>query len=162
MRSCRAGAAWRGSPGLKRRCAGEGEQSAGQTAASHIVSNTYSLALAECSRLKGRAMVAEVPGAIGRVAEVAPGVQGWPARSVAYYGLTVIILATALNFLDAQIFSMMAQHIKGDFHLTDEQLGFLLGPANIVFYVLVGIPLARLVDLYPRKYVLAGGITLIG
>jgi len=82
------------------------------------------------------------------VAEVAPGVQGWPARSAAYYGLFVIILATALNFLDAQIFSMMAQHIKADFHLTDEQLGFLLGPANIIFYVLVGIPMARLVDLY--------------
>ena len=48
-------------------------------------------------------MVADVPGAIGRVAEVAPGVQGWPARSAAYYGLFVIILATALNFLDAQI-----------------------------------------------------------
>src|SRR5437763_2886072 len=30
------------------------------------------------------------------------------------------------------------------------------------FYVLVGIPLARLVDIYPRKYVLAGGITLTG
>ena len=28
--------------------------------------------------------------------------------------------------------------------------------------MLVGIPLARLVDLYPRKYVLAGGVTLIG
>src|SRR5436853_7776943 len=56
---------------------------------------------------------------------------------------------------------MTAQHIKGDFHLTDEQLGFLLGPANIVFYVLVGIPLARLVDLYPRKYVLAGATTLM-
>ena len=111
-------------------------------------------------------MVAEVPGAIGQAAEAAadvrPQAQGWPARSAAYYGLAVIILATALNFLDAQIFSMMAQHIKGDFHLTDEQLGFLLGPANIIFYVLVGIPLARLVDLYPRKYVLAGGITLIG
>ena len=64
--------------------------------------------------------------------------------------------------MDAQIFNMLAQSIKADFHLTDEQLGFLLGPANIVFYVLVGIPLARLVDLYPRKYVLAGGITLIG
>src|SRR5437773_9605449 len=142
------------SSSLRRRRAGAGEQSAGQTAASHIVSNTYSLG--------GRAMVADVPGAIGRVAGVAPRVQGWPARSAAYYGLTVIILATALNFLDAQMFSMMAQHIKADFHLTDEQLGFLLGPANIIFYVLVGIPLARLVDLYPRKYVLAGGITLIG
>jgi len=107
-------------------------------------------------------MVAEVPGAIGQVADAGARVQAWPARSAAYYGLFVIILATALNFLDAQIFSMMAQHIKADFHLTDEQLGFLLGPANIIFYVLVGIPMARLVDLYPRKYVLAGGITLIG
>ena len=98
-------------------------------------------------------MVAEIPGT---------HTQAWPARSAAYYGLFVIIMATALNFLDAQVFSMMAQHIKGDFHLSDEQLGFLLGPANIVFYVLVGIPLSRLVDMYPRKYVLAGGITLIG
>jgi MFS family permease len=107
-------------------------------------------------------MVAEVPEGVVPVADARPQAQGWPARSAAYYGLTVIILATALNFLDAQIFSMMAQHIKADFRLTDEQLGFLLGPANIIFYVLVGIPLARLVDLFPRKYVLAGGITLIG
>ncbi len=109
-------------------------------------------------------MVAELPAGAGPVAdaEARPQEPGWPARSAAWYGLLVIILATALNFLDAQIFSMMAQHIKADFHLTDEQLGFLLGPANIIFYVLVGIPLARLVDLYPRKYVLAGGITLIG
>src|ERR1700751_2579079 len=107
-------------------------------------------------------MVAEVPGVIAPAADAGPQAQGWPARSAAYYGLFVIILATALNFLDAQIFSMMAPHIKADFHLSDEQLGFLLGPANIVFYVLVGIPLARLVDIYPRKYVLAGGITLIG
>src|SRR5271169_3608923 len=108
-------------------------------------------------------MVAEVSGAaITQVAEPRPQAQPWPARRAAYYGLLVIILATALNFMDAQIFNMLAGHIKADFHLTDEQLGFLLGPANIVFYVLVGIPLARLVDLYPRKYVLAAGITFIG
>src|SRR5215475_12300556 len=88
-----------------------------------------------------------------------PAVQPWPPRGVAYYGLTVIILATMLNFFDAQLFTMMAQRIKVDFGLTDEQLGFLIGPANILFYVLVGIPLARLVDIYPRKIVLACGIT---
>ncbi len=78
------------------------------------------------------------------------------------YGLTVIILATMLNFFDAQVFNMMAQRIKVDFHLSDEQLGFLIGPANIIFYVLVGIPMARLVDIYPRKIVLACGIAAIG
>src|SRR6202795_2976597 len=91
-----------------------------------------------------------------------PGVQPWPARGAAYYALLVVILATLLNFLDAQVFGMMAQRIKIDFHLTDEQLGFLIGPANVVFYVLVGIPMARLVDIYPRKIVLACGIAAIG
>src|SRR5580698_3978341 len=108
-------------------------------------------------------MVSEVSGAAA--AQVAPpnsAAQPWPASGAAYYGLAVIIFATALNFTDAQIFNMLAGHIKADFQLTDEQLGFLLGPANVIFYVLVGIPLARLVDLYPRKYVLAGGITFIG
>src|SRR6516162_10725675 len=107
-------------------------------------------------------MVAEVPGAIGAVADAAAQAQGWPARSAAYYGLFVIILATALNFLDSQIFNMLAQTIKADFRLTDEQLGFLLGPATILYYVFVGIPLAYLVDIFPRKYVLAAGVTLIG
>jgi MFS family permease len=88
--------------------------------------------------------------------------QAWPSRASAYFALTVIILATMLNFLDAQVFGMMAQRIKVDFGLTDEQLGFLIGPANVVFYVLVGIPMARLVDLYPRKIVLACGIAAIG
>src|SRR4029077_428529 len=87
---------------------------------------------------------------------------GWPARGAAYYGLAVIICATMLNCLAAQVFGIMAQRIKVDFHLTDEQLGFLIGPANIIFYVLVGIPMARLVDIYPRKIILAGGVTLIG
>jgi len=89
-------------------------------------------------------------------------VQAWPARGVAYYGLTVIILATMLNFFDMQVFGMLAQRIKLDFQLNDEQVGFLIGPANILFYVLVGIPMARLVDIYPRKIVLACGIAVIG
>jgi MFS family permease len=107
-------------------------------------------------------MVGDIPAAITPVVNPAPAVQSWPARGVAYYGLTVIILATMLNFFDAQVFSMMAQRIKVDFHLNDEQVGFLIGPANIVFYVLVGIPMARLVDIYPRKIVLACGVALIG
>jgi MFS family permease len=107
-------------------------------------------------------MEGDIPGVITRVVNPAPAVQSWPARGAAYYGLTVIILATMLNFFDAQVFGIMAQRIKVDFHLTDEQLGFLIGPANIIFYVLVGIPMARLVDIYPRKIVLACGIAAIG
>jgi MFS family permease len=38
----------------------------------------------------------------------------------------------------------------------------LIGPANVIFYVLIGIPMARLVDIYPRKIVLACGIAATG
>lgn len=86
----------------------------------------------------------------------------WPSSRTAYWALFVIILATFLNFFDQTVFGMLAQRIKVDFGLTDEQLGFLGGPASIVFFVFVGIPLARLADLYPRKLVLAGGMAATG
>ncbi len=88
--------------------------------------------------------------------------QEWSSSSAAYAALFVIIVATFINFFDATIFGMLAERIKHSFDLTDEQLGFLGGPANIIFYVFVGIPLARLADIYPRKYVLAGGISILG
>jgi MFS family permease len=107
-------------------------------------------------------MAVAIPGTLTSAEDAGTGVQPWPSRRAAYYALLVIILATMLNFLDAQVFGMMAQRIKLDFKLTDEQLGFLIGPANIIFYVLIGIPMARLVDIYPRKIVLACGIAAIG
>jgi len=107
-------------------------------------------------------MAGGVSGVVAPAAAARPDAQSWPARGAANYALMVIILATMLNFLDAQVFGMMAQRIKVDFHLTDEQLGFLIGPANVIFYVLIGIPMARLVDIYPRKIVLACGVAAIG
>ena len=86
----------------------------------------------------------------------------WPSTVAAYWALTVIILATFLTFFDQVVFGMLGQRIKTDFGLTDSQLGFLAGPASIICYLFVGIPLARLADIYPRKYVLAGGVAVIG
>jgi MFS family permease len=86
----------------------------------------------------------------------------WPSSGAAYWALFVIVLATFLTFFDAITFSMLAERIKHDFGLTDSQLGFLAGPASIICYFFVGIPLARLADIYPRKYVLGGGAALVG
>jgi MFS family permease len=90
-----------------------------------------------------------------------PVADGWPSQGAARYGLTIAIIATLFNFFDANVFTMMVQRIKVDFALSDEQLGWLLGPANVIFFVLIGVPLARLVDIYPRKFVLAGGVAAI-
>ena len=86
----------------------------------------------------------------------------WPSNPARYWALFVIIFATFVTFFDQTVFGMLAERIKTDFGLTDAQLGFLAGPASIICYLFVGIPLARLADIWPRKYVLAGGVAVIG
>jgi MFS family permease len=76
--------------------------------------------------------------------------------------LFVIILATFMSFLDMVVFGMLAESIKKDFGLTDTQLGFLAGPATIICYFFVGIPLGRLADIYPRKLVLSASAGFVG
>ena len=90
------------------------------------------------------------------------GPVGGVSTGAAYWALFAIVVATFLVFFDAVVFGMLAERIKTDFGLTDSQLGFLAGPASIICYLFVGIPLARLADIYPRKYVLAGGAALVG
>jgi MFS family permease len=86
----------------------------------------------------------------------------WPSEKAGFYALFCIIFATFLSFFDQTVFAMLAERIKTSFQLSDTQLGFVLGPATVLAYVFIGIPLARLVDIFPRKYVLAGGIAVIG
>ncbi len=90
------------------------------------------------------------------------GERQWMSSGAAYWGLFVIVFATFLTFFDMIVFGMLAERIKADFGLTDSQLGFLAGPAGIICYIFVGIPLARLADIYPRKYVLAAGAAAVG
>src|SRR3954469_23545287 len=86
----------------------------------------------------------------------------WPSSPARYWALVAIIFATFITFFDQTVFGMLAEQIKLDFGLTDAQLGFLAGPASIICYLFVGIPLARLADIYPRKFVLSGGGAIIG
>jgi MFS family permease len=86
----------------------------------------------------------------------------WPSSGAAYWALFIIVLATFLTFFDAVVFGMLAESIKKDFGLTDTQLGFLAGPATIICYFFIGIPLGRLADIYPRKFVLAASAGIVG
>lgn len=86
----------------------------------------------------------------------------WPSQPARYWALFAIIFATFITFFDQTVFGMLAEQIKRDFGLTDGQLGFIGGPASIICYLFVGIPLARLADIWPRKYVLSGGVFVVG
>src|SRR5262249_46766008 len=92
--------------------------------------------------------------------EAAPSSQPWPSRAMAWYALTLFVLATMMNFFDVAVFGMMIEYIKRDFGLSEIALGLLLGPLGILFYVFVGLPIARLVDIYSRNVILAIGLVI--
>jgi MFS family permease len=78
----------------------------------------------------------------------------------AWYALFVLFLVYVLNFVDRQIISILAQDIKLDLHLRDDQIAFLYGTAFAVFYALFGIPLGRLADSWYRGRLIAVGLGL--
>ena len=80
-----------------------------------------------------------------------------PTYSNTYKGYVLLILTGVytLNFLDRQILVILQQSIKADLGLSDTQLGLLTGFAFAIFYVTLGIPIARLADRSNRKNIVA-------
>lgn len=62
------------------------------------------------------------------------------------YALFMLASVFTMNYADRYLLSVMLQSIKVDLQLSDTQLGFLSGIAFAVFYVTLGIPLARWAD----------------
>ena len=108
------------------------------------------------------AMTAEVVPQDGAEQQANAPASPWPSERAGFFALFAITFAMFLTFFDQTVFAMLAEKMRLSFGLSDSALGFLLGPASVVAFVFVGIPLSRLVDIYPRKYVLAGGISVLG
>ena len=83
-----------------------------------------------------------------------------PSAGYSSFVLIVLLLAYILNFVDRQVLALVAEDVKADMGLTDSQLGWLLGPAFVLFYTLAGLPLARLADRTSRKNVVAVGLAV--
>jgi len=72
-----------------------------------------------------------------------------------YYVLGLLTAVYALNFLDRTIFNVLIEPIKKEFALSDTMMGLLAGFGFVLFYSLLGIPIARIADRLNRRNIVA-------
>ena len=72
-----------------------------------------------------------------------------------YYVLALLTAVYALNFLDRTIFNVLIEPIKKEFTLSDTTMGLLAGFGFVLFYSLLGIPIARVADRLNRRNIVA-------
>ena len=83
-----------------------------------------------------------------------------PSLGYAWYVVAVLMFAYMVAFVDRQILSLLVQPIKRDLGVTDTQIGWLAGFAFVVFYSVLGVPIARLADRSNRRTLIAVGVVL--
>ncbi len=79
---------------------------------------------------------------------------------VAGYGLFMLTLVYAFNFVDRQILVILQEPIKLDMGLSDSQLGLLSGFSFALVYVTAGIPIAFWADRSNRRNIIAAALTI--
>ncbi|WP_404713539.1 spinster family MFS transporter [Sphingomonas sp. MMS24-J13] len=74
--------------------------------------------------------------------------------------LVLLSLLYAANFVDRQMTAVLAQPIKQELGLSDQQLGLLTGLFFAIFYTTAGIPVARIAERRSRVAVIAVSVAL--
>ncbi len=83
-----------------------------------------------------------------------------PGTYYKYYVLVLLTLVYTFNFLDRQILSVLQEPMKAELGLNDTQLGLLQGLTFALFYVTLGIPIARWADVGNRRNIVAMAVGL--
>lgn len=81
-----------------------------------------------------------------------------PARY--WWMLALLFTVNMFSYMDRMALGILLQSIKVDMHLSDTQLGLLTGVAFLLFYCVMGLPLARLADRSSRVKLLAACVGL--
>lgn len=76
----------------------------------------------------------------------------------AIYALVALLLAYILSFIDRNVMAVLVGPIREDFAISDFQYSLLHGFAFSMFYIFLGLPIARLADRGNRKWVVTVGI----
>lgn len=74
------------------------------------------------------------------------------------FALFMLTLVYVFNFVDRQLLVILQESIKKDLLLSDTQLGLLSGFTFAIFYVTLGIPIARFADKTNRRNIVAASL----
>jgi MFS family permease len=67
-------------------------------------------------------------------------------RRAAWIALAVLFAIGACSMADRYVLAMLAPYVKRELHLSDTQVGLLVGPAIALLYALMGVPLGHWAD----------------
>jgi MFS family permease len=79
-------------------------------------------------------------------------------RAYAWYVASLLSAGHLLSFVDRFVMSLVLEPIKQQMHLSDTQLGLLVGFGFVLLYSLVGVPLGWLADRVNRRNLIATGL----
>ena len=81
----------------------------------------------------------------------------YPRAGVGWYVTVLLTLVYTFSFVDRQVLNLLVEPIRLDLGLSDTSISFLQGLAFVVPYVVMSVPIGRLVDKFNRVGVLIGG-----
>jgi MFS family permease len=82
------------------------------------------------------------------------------SRGARRYALGMLAGVYMFNFIDRQILAILLPSIKAEFQVGDTVLGLLAGTAFALFYVILGVPVARLADQVNRRNLIALAVAI--
>jgi MFS family permease len=69
--------------------------------------------------------------------------------------IIALFVVTVFNYMDRSVIAVLLEGIGREFDLTDSQLGLLSGLPFALLYALVGLPFARVADVWNRRLLIA-------
>lgn len=80
------------------------------------------------------------------------------SNSYRHYVTALLLVVYVFNQMDRRVFNLLMEPIKQQFSLTDTQLGLVAGPALVLLYSCLGVPVARWADRSRRVTIMSVAI----
>lgn len=84
----------------------------------------------------------------------------WPRPWKTWYTVILIALVSTMSNIDRGIINLLVEPIKRDLALSDTSVSLLVGFAFSFFYMICGLPMARISDAANRKIILTGALAV--